>query len=106
MLPVPSPRNVAARREPVDRRNAVGDNRRKAQARDRKTGTESNGAGLLGGKREDSERVRIHQLRIGCPAIVVPEFLGPDNEVDVIDRAHKDPELHQPNLTRTYRDAR
>ena len=99
------PQERPARREPVDRRNAVGDNRRKAQARDRETRTEPNGAGSLGGEREDSERVRVHQLRIGCPAILVPEFLGPDNEVDVIDRLHNDSELHQPNLTRTHHDA-
>lgn len=97
------PQERPARREPVDRRNAVGDNRRKAQARDGKTRTEPNGAGSLGGEREDSERVRVHQLRIGCPAVVVPEFFGPDNKVDVIDRVHNDSELHLRTLTRAAR---
>ena len=78
----------------IDGRDAVRDNRGETQAGDRETGTEPHGAGPLRGEREHSKGIRHQQLRVRNPAVVITEFFSSHDEVDRVDRADKDPELH------------
>jgi hypothetical protein len=85
---------AAARRQTIDRRDAVGGHRSEAEPWNVHAGAQADRTSLVRRQREDGPAVRADHRAVGDPGVRVAEVLGARDVADLVDLRGHDAEVH------------